>query len=69
MPPGASGRARGRAMSRSERYGDRIAAFEVVNEPNGQLWPQRTTIETDDFDARWGTRATRRSAAPAASPR
>ena len=37
------------------RYGDRITAFEVVNEPNGQLWPQRTTIVTDDFDARWGT--------------
>ena len=25
------------------RYADRLAAFEVVNEPNGQLWPQRST--------------------------
>lgn len=36
------------------RYADRLAAFEVVNEPNGQLWPQRTTLVTDDVDARWG---------------
>jgi hypothetical protein len=41
-----------------ERYADRLTAFEVVNEPNGQLWPQRTTIATDDFDARWGTEGT-----------
>src|SRR5690349_13247751 len=24
-----------------QRYGDLVAAFETVNEPNGQLWPQR----------------------------
>jgi hypothetical protein len=47
------------------RYADRLAAFEVVNEPNGQLWPQRTTIVTNDFDARWGTVDTTLASPPA----
>jgi hypothetical protein len=41
-----------------DRYADRLTAFEVVNEPNGQLWPQRTTLVTDDFAARWDTAGT-----------
>jgi hypothetical protein len=48
-----------------DRYADRIAAFEVVNEPNGQLWPQRSPVDTDDFDARWGTEGTTLVSAPA----
>jgi hypothetical protein len=36
-----------------DRYADRLEAFEVVNEPNGQLWPQRSQVETEDFDTRW----------------
>jgi hypothetical protein len=42
-----------------DRYGDRIAAIEVVNEPNLQLWPQRSPVETDDFAARWAVADTR----------
>jgi hypothetical protein len=41
-----------------ERYGDRIAGFEVVNEPNFQLWPQRSEVETEIFAERWGTTGT-----------
>ena len=37
------------------------AAFEVVNEPNVQIWPQRTPVETDDFDGPLGHRRGRRS--------
>src|SRR4051794_19014881 len=48
-----------------ERYADRIAAFEVVNEPNGQLWPQRSTVVTDDLAVRWGTAGTVLLTAPA----
>ena len=42
-----------------DRYGDRIAALEVVNEPNLQLWPQRSQVETDVFDTKWGVGDTR----------
>jgi hypothetical protein len=48
-----------------DRYAHRIAAFEVVNEPNGQLWPQRTQVDTTVFDARWGTTGTTLASAPA----
>jgi hypothetical protein len=39
-----------------DRYADRLTAFEVVNEPNGQIWPQRSTVLTDDVTIRWGTK-------------
>jgi hypothetical protein len=48
-----------------DRYADRIAAFEVVNEPNGQLWPQRSTVDTDDINVRWGTEGSDLLTAPA----
>jgi hypothetical protein len=38
-----------------ERYADRLAAFEIVNEPNLQLWPQRSQVDTEDLATRWGT--------------
>ena len=41
-----------------DRYAHRLAAFEVVNEPNGQLWPRRTPIDTEVFEERWGTAGT-----------
>src|SRR6478735_106481 len=47
------------------RYADRLAAFEVVNEPNGQLWPQRSTVVTDDLTVRWGTEGSVLLTAPA----
>ena len=70
IPP-AAGRASARTAMGAlrawlwDRYADRIAAFEVVNEPNWQLWPQRTTVETDDFEARWDMDGTRPVGAPA----
>ena len=42
-----------------ERYADRIAAFEVVNEPNLQLWPQRTQVDTTDLRRALGHRRDR----------
>ncbi len=48
-----------------ERYADRLAAFEVVNEPNGQLWPQRSTVESTDINVVWGTAGTSSLTAPA----
>ena len=47
------------------RYADRLAAFEVVNEPNGQLWPQRSTGESDDINVVWGTEGTELLTTPA----
>jgi hypothetical protein len=41
------------------RYADRLTAFEVVNEPNLQLWPQRSAVETDVLAEKWGTAGTR----------
>jgi hypothetical protein len=41
-----------------ERYADRLAAFEVVNEPNLQIWPQRSPVQTDVLSERWGTTGT-----------
>ena len=48
-----------------DRYAGEVGAFEVVNEPNLQIWPQRTTIETDDWTARWGSEGTTLSITPA----
>jgi hypothetical protein len=47
------------------RYADRLAAFEVVNEPNLQIWPQRSPVETDDLAAKWGTTGTHLVITPA----
>jgi hypothetical protein len=47
------------------RYADRLTAFEVVNEPNGQLWPQRSTVQSDDINVVWGTDGTTLLTAPA----
>ena len=45
---------------------DRLAAFEVVNEPNGQLWPQRTPGRHRRLRRALGHRRARRwSSAPA----
>ena len=41
-----------------ERYADRLTAFEVVNEPNLQIWPQRSPVETDVLADKWGTAGT-----------
>ena len=39
-----------------DRYGAKIAAIEVVNEPNLQLWPQRTQPDPDiAFAQKWDT--------------
>jgi hypothetical protein len=48
-----------------ERYADRLTAFEVVNEPNLQVWPQRSPVVTDDFAAKWGTAGTHLLITPA----
>jgi hypothetical protein len=48
-----------------ERYADRLAAFEVVNEPNLQIWPQRSPVDTDELGAKWGTTGTRLLITPA----
>lgn len=48
-----------------DRYAHRLAAFEVVNEPNGQLWPQRTQVDTTVFEERWGTHGTTLASAEA----
>jgi hypothetical protein len=47
------------------RYADRLAAFEVVNEPNLQVWPQRSPVETDELAAKWGTTGTHLLITPA----
>lgn len=46
-----------RYVGQAPRYG-RVAAFEVTNEPNLQVWPQRSVIDTPDPIARWGTEGT-----------
>ena len=48
-----------------QRYADRLTAFEVVNEPNGQLWPQRSQVATEDFNTRWGAADTTLLTGPA----
>jgi len=48
-----------------ERYADRLTAFEVVNEPNLQVWPQRSPVDTDDLAAKWGTEGTHLVITPA----
>src|SRR3954451_13141266 len=48
-----------------ERYADRLTAFEVVNEPNLQIWPQRSPVETGDLAAKWGTDGTHLVITPA----
>ena len=35
-----------------------LTAFEVVNEPNLQVWPQRSPVDTDDLAAKWGIEGT-----------
>jgi hypothetical protein len=48
-----------------ERYADRLAAFEVVNEPNLQIWPQRSPVQTEVLSERWGTAGTHLVITPA----
>jgi hypothetical protein len=53
-----------RYVGQADRYG-RVTAFEVTNEPNLQVWPQRTTLDTPDLIARWGVEGTRLTSAAA----
>jgi hypothetical protein len=53
-----------RYLAQAPRYG-RAASFETVNEPNLQIWPQRTTIDTPDVYARFESAGTRLASAPA----
>ncbi|WP_028066217.1 hypothetical protein [Solirubrobacter soli] len=46
-----------RYVGHADRYG-RVAAFEVTNEPNLQVWPQRSQVDTTDLVARWGVEGT-----------
>jgi hypothetical protein len=42
-----------RYVTHAGTYG-RVAAFETVNEPNLQLWPQRSPFASDVLSERWG---------------
>jgi hypothetical protein len=42
-----------RYVAQADTYG-RVAAFETVNEPNLQLWPQRSPFQADVLGDRWG---------------
>jgi hypothetical protein len=46
-----------RYVAQAPKYG-RAAYFEVINEPNLQVWPQHSTIETDSVYERFGIEGT-----------
>ena len=46
-----------RYVTNADTYG-RVAAFETVNEPNLQLWPQRSPFASDVLSERWGFEGT-----------
>jgi hypothetical protein len=53
-----------RYVAQAPKYG-RAAYFEVVNEPNLQIWPQHSTIETDNVYERFGIEGTSLVVVPA----